>query len=113
MQLDAKAKQLITDPAKRRAWVLYQLKLKGESLASIARGAGVTRQQTQKAMFEPYPRMEKILADALGVAPQQLFPERYDANGLPNRHRGRPVHKSSVKNTTGTCRRNVHPRKAA
>jgi Ner family transcriptional regulator len=82
-------------------------------LASVAREAGVTKQQTQVAMGRPYPRMERYIANALGLSPQELFPERYDADGLPNRHRGRPAHKSSVQHTTRATGRNVHPREAA
>lgn len=113
MHLDAKTKKLISDPDKRRAWVIYQLKLLGKNLASVARDAGVTKQQTQVAMGRPYPRMERFIANALGLAPQELFPERYDTDGLPNRHRGRPAQKSSVQHTSDDRRRNVHTQRAA
>lgn len=121
MKLDITDKNLITDPAnnyeKRRAWVIYQLKLRGQTLASIARQASpsVTKQQTQKAMSSPYPRMEKLIANALGLKPQELFPERYDAYGLPNRRMGRPKKFPSAtpENNTYTRARNVQDGEAA
>lgn len=115
MKLDTATKQLLQDPEKRRAWVIYQLKLQGESLASVARKSGVTKQQTQKAMSAPYPRMEKVIADALGLKPQHLFPDRYDADGLPNRRMGRPKKSTTKtpKNNTDTSNRNVHARRVA
>jgi lambda repressor-like predicted transcriptional regulator len=30
--------------------------------------------------------MERIIAKTLGIAPKQLWPERYDQDGRPNRH---------------------------
>lgn len=94
MCLDDKTRAMLSDPAgnyeKRRAWVIFQLKLRGKSLAALATECGVARQQAQKAMAIPYPRMEKQIAEALGLAPEELFPERYRADGRPNRKRGRP-----------------------
>lgn len=89
-QLDDNAKKLIRQGGeRRRAWVKYQLELTGRSMASIAAQCGVGRTALYAAFRRPYPRMEKALADALGVTPQALFPERYDADGLPNRRQGR------------------------
>lgn len=96
--LDNHTKQLLSDPAKRRAWIIYKVNLQGRSLADVAREAGVTRQALYHSLRIPYPRMEKALADALGLTPAQLFPERYDADGIPNRQRGRR-RKSATKAT--------------
>jgi len=78
-------------PERRCDWVLYQLKILGISVSKLAAAHGVSAQAMRNAFVRPYPRMEKALADALGLMPQELFPERYDADGLPNRKRGRPV----------------------
>lgn len=84
--------QLLSIPAKRRAWVIYQLLLEGRSLADVARGAGVKRQTLYHAFTRPYPRMEFIIASALGMTPQQLFAERYGSDGLPLRRSVREAH---------------------
>ena len=90
MDIDKKTSDLFHDESKRRAWIIYQLALKDESLASIAREAGVSRQAIWQALVKPYPRAERIIAESLGLTPQALFPERYNGDGLPNRKRGRP-----------------------
>lgn len=93
--IDRATAQLLGHPQKRWAWVIYQLGLEGRSLAEVAAEAGVQRQTLYHAQKRPYPRMEKIIADALGLHPAQLFPERYDADGLPSRKWGRPWKKKS------------------
>lgn len=91
MPTDRNIKELLSDPAKRSAWVGFQLKLKGESFATIGRRAGVTRQAVRQAMYKQNPRMELIIADILDMRAADLFPERYDAAGQPIRcSLGRP-----------------------
>lgn len=85
---DTSLRAILSDPQKRRGWVIYQLTLQGRSLAAVAREHGVARTGLYKAFVHPYPLMEKRIADALGMTPQALFPERYDELGLPNRRRG-------------------------
>ncbi|MGK7345429.1 MAG: helix-turn-helix domain-containing protein [Candidatus Nitrospinota bacterium M3_3B_026] len=74
----------------RREWIKYQLRLRGDNLASIAREMGVSRHASILALRKPYPRMERAIAGKLGMSPSALWPERYDSNGTPNRRRGRP-----------------------
>jgi Ner family transcriptional regulator len=108
--LDSTTRKLLKDPKKRRAWVIYQVTLQGRSLATVARDAGVKRQTLYRVFDICYPRMEKLIADAVGLRPQEVFPERYDADGLPNRRMGRPIgggKKSASKDTAKSVRRNV------
>ena len=67
--------------AERRQWVLFQLRLRRESFASVAAELGVTRNSVSQALDLPSDRVEKALAAKLGVSPRALFPERYDAKG--------------------------------
>ena len=80
-----------SDPRARRAWVNYQLKLSGRSLADVARELGVARHAPSLALSRPYPRMERAIAHATGVAVHILFPERYSPNGQRSIRFGRPV----------------------
>lgn len=89
-KIDKATRELLADPAKRRAWVIYQLQLQGRALASVAADHSVSRQCIYSAFSAPYPRMEKLIAEALDLTPQQVFPERYDSDGLPARKKGRP-----------------------
>lgn len=106
MQLDKRTKRILKDPEHRRAWVIYQLSLSGNSLAAVAEQAGVKRQTMYGVFSAPYPRMEAVVASALGITPQQLFPERYDENGLPNRKMGRPKKNRTTKKAKNNTRAN-------
>lgn len=115
-RLDNTTKHILRDPAKRWAWIIYQITLQGRSLAAVAREHGVTRECIYKASRGPYPRMEKLIADALDMTPTQLFPERYGPDGLPNRLMGRPPKLCSPakrKPTTSGGRRNIYSNEAA
>lgn len=41
----------------------------------------------QKALTHAYPSCETIIADALGVTPQTIWPSRYNMDGTPKRLR--------------------------
>jgi Ner family transcriptional regulator len=112
IKLDSTTKRLLQDPDKRRAWVKYQIHLTGRSMAQVADAAGVNRQTLYSAFFKTYPRMEKVIADALGLPPAVVFPDRYDADGLPIYRMGRPKKSTSkqAKDTTRTGGRNVQSR---
>ncbi len=81
---------ILGDPQKRRGWVIYRLQLQGQTLAGLAHAHGVTRQCLYHVFKAPYPNMERLLAEAVGMKPQVLFAERYGADGLPARRIGRP-----------------------
>ena len=75
----------------RREWIKFQLRVRGSSFSALARELGVSRHAPRLALVKPYPRMERVIAEKLGLKPQELWPERYDENGRPNRTVGRPV----------------------
>ncbi|PKP68143.1 MAG: hypothetical protein CVT83_06455 [Alphaproteobacteria bacterium HGW-Alphaproteobacteria-5] len=74
-------KTLPTEPHERAVWVLGQLRLRGESYASISRKAGKSRFAARQAMYQPSAELERALADALEMPVHQLFPERFDGKG--------------------------------
>lgn len=116
MKLDDHTKALLADPKRRRDWVIYQLRLQGRSMADVARKAEppVRRQTLYNAFLTPYPRMEKLIADSVGLTPQQVFPERYDRDGLPVRRMGRPKKSTTkdAKDSRARGSRNVSRREA-
>lgn len=81
-------------------------------MAQVAAEAGVSRACLYSAFMKTYPRMEKVFADSLGMTPKELWPERYDDDGLPIYRMGRPK-KSTSKNTQNSTRGNVHERRVA
>lgn len=68
----------------KRDWIKYQLKIRGLSLAALGRKHGnACRQSLSMALYRPNPRWEFVIAQAIGLAPNQIWPERYDENNLP------------------------------
>lgn len=78
------------EPEPRRAWIKYQLELRGYTYADIARELDCTRQSVQKAMSQGNQRIQRFVAEKLDLQPEQIWPERYDEYGTPLRFRGRP-----------------------
>jgi Ner family transcriptional regulator len=94
------AASIPSDPRIRREWIKYQLAIRGHSLSTLAREHGKTRQQPQAALRKPYPKWERIIADALGLEPRQLWPERYDASGKALRRKHQPDNVMTKKHST-------------
>lgn len=73
-----------SDPAQRREWIKYQLRIRGQSFASLARENAASRQAVAMALTRQAPRWEHVIASALGKSPLAIWPERYDAKtGIP------------------------------
>lgn len=70
------------DPNKRREWIKYQLKIRGLSIADLARQHEASRQAVSTALVRSNPRWEHVIAEALNTMPNQLWPERYDPETL-------------------------------
>jgi Ner family transcriptional regulator len=68
-------------PAERRVWIWVQLRLRGTSLRRLAAENGVSQQAMSHALVSPSSHLEEVIAQALGLTAQQLFPERFDALG--------------------------------
>ncbi|WP_082061055.1 helix-turn-helix domain-containing protein [Pseudomonas sp. MRSN 12121] len=90
-----------TDPDSRWEWIKYQLRVRGTSMAELARRLQVTDRAIRNAKKTPYPRIERSLADALDLSPADIWPERWTADGSPHRQRpGRAeINTSSSKDT--------------
>lgn len=75
------------DPAKRWEWIKYQLRIRGNSTAELARRLGVTDRAIRAVKTTPYPRIERAIAEALDIEKQKLWPERWNSDGSPKRQR--------------------------
>lgn len=67
------------------AFILYHLRLKGLSLRKVAVRAGYAAGSAESPIRRPWPAMERAVADAIGVHPNEIWPERYEADGSPKR----------------------------
>lgn len=87
----------------------------GWSLRQLGFHHGYTGDSSLSEVFRrPWPKVEQIVAKAIGQRPEVIWPSRYGTDGLPNRVRGRvprrPAHFQG-KATTRSAGRN--PQKAA
>jgi Ner family transcriptional regulator len=57
--------------------VLAALKKRGHSLAGLSEAHGYHATAAGKALKRPWPALEALIADAIGVAPQRIWPSRY------------------------------------
>ena len=55
----------------------------GTNLHRLGRENGYAKTSAYDVLRRPMPRIERIIADILGVAPCEIWPSRYDANGRP------------------------------
>jgi Ner family transcriptional regulator len=76
-----------TQPQTRADWhpadVLAALKKRGQSLAGLSVAHGYHPTAAGKALKRPWPAVEAIIAGALGLAPADIWPSRYDPSGQP------------------------------
>src|SRR6478736_2955711 len=63
--------------------VLAALKKRGHNLAGLSATNGYHPTAAGKALKQPWPAMEQLLAAAIGVTPQEIWPSRYDGEGNP------------------------------
>ena len=82
------------DPRERVAWVQFQLRLRGLSFADISRAEGVSPRAIRQALYAPSKYLEEAIARAIGITPEALFPERFDASGR-RLHRNRQPNRST------------------
>lgn len=75
------------DPAHRWEWIKYQLRTRGTSLAKLARELEVSDTAVKNVKRSAYPRMERAIANALGLRPADIWPERWHGDGAPVRLR--------------------------
>ncbi|EGO8361351.1 transcriptional regulator [Escherichia coli] len=57
--------------------IIAALRKKGTSLAAVSRRAGLSSSTLTNALSRPWPRGEKLIADAPGISPEIIWPSRY------------------------------------
>ncbi|MCT6880727.1 MAG: helix-turn-helix domain-containing protein [Snodgrassella alvi] len=60
-----------------RADIVAELKKKGWSIAALSRNAGLSSNTLKTALAAPYLNGEKIIAAAIGVSAEEIWPSRY------------------------------------
>jgi Ner family transcriptional regulator len=65
--------------------VLAALKKRGKTLAGLSQAHGYHATAAGKALKKPWPALEALIAAALDLAPQDIWPSRYDGVRRPRR----------------------------
>lgn len=91
-----------------KADIKAALEKRGLSLSRLSRQHNFSRAACALALAIPWARMERVIADALGVEPQVIWPSRYQ-DGAPKRSRENTQRAKSIRAT----QRSVRARKAA
>ncbi|WP_392565487.1 helix-turn-helix transcriptional regulator [Utexia brackfieldae] len=60
-----------------RADIRAELEKRGTSLRKLSREAGLSENTLRNALDRKWPKGEKIIADAIGVSPSVIWPNRY------------------------------------
>ncbi|MCL6351566.1 helix-turn-helix domain-containing protein [Pectobacterium polaris] len=59
--------------------IIAALKKRGTSLAVVSRNAGLASSTLANALKRHWPKGERLIAEALGSSPEQVWPSRYNA----------------------------------
>ena len=65
--------------------VLAALKKRGKTLSGLSRAHGYHATAAGKALKKPWPALEALIAAELDLAPEDIWPSRYDGPHRPNR----------------------------
>ncbi|KHS70065.1 MULTISPECIES: helix-turn-helix domain-containing protein [Pectobacterium] len=57
--------------------IIAALKKRGTSLAAVSRNAGLASSTLANALQRHWPKGERLIAEALGSSPEQVWPSRY------------------------------------
>ncbi|TGY48053.1 transcriptional regulator [Rodentibacter caecimuris] len=60
-----------------RADIIAALKKQGWSLRALAHECNLSYSTLKSALDKPYPKMERIIASAIGVPPEIIWAERF------------------------------------
>ncbi|MFU9135912.1 helix-turn-helix domain-containing protein [Erwinia tasmaniensis] len=60
--------------------IIAALKKKGTSLSALSRESGLASSTLSNALRRPWPKGEKLIADALNERPESIWPTRYKNN---------------------------------
>jgi len=67
-----------------RGFLKFSLSTKGLTITDLAKTKGITGPSLCNAFYRPFPKAERIIADALNQQPWDVWPERY-TDQKPNR----------------------------
>lgn len=96
-----------------KADIICSLWKLGTSVQKLSREHGYESGSLRMTLYRPWPKGERIIAEALGVSPQEIWPSRYHPDGSPKSGRGeRGLGRYKAQHNTAAQAVNVHRRQS-
>lgn len=57
--------------------IIASLRKRGTTLAALSRESGLSTSTLRNALVRPWPKGERLIANAIGVPPSAIWPSRY------------------------------------
>ena len=61
------------------------IRKRGSTLTALALANGLSESAVRRALICPWPKVQAVIAQHLGLRPIEIWPTRYDARGRPLR----------------------------
>lgn len=72
------------------AKIIAELRMQAQkSLRQLSEENELSPNTLAQALQRPYPKAERIIAAAIGVSPQTIWPSRYNTDGSTSRRKGK------------------------
>ena len=71
------------NPGLSRNEIIAKIKDAGFTLKKLAQTNGFTASAISVCLSTPWPAVEKIIGDAIGISPHKIWPPRYAGKGVP------------------------------
>jgi len=65
--------------------IVAEIRKAGTSLAALGRKNGLANTTLRNALDKPYPKAEQIIAQEIGVKPEEIWPSRYPKSAPVNK----------------------------
>ena len=86
-----------------REQIKAAIRQKGITLAELAERCGRDVSAVSVALYKPWPAVEREIARFIGRKPQEIWPDRYLADGTPKSHQS-PAAQRNTRRTRGNVR---------
>lgn len=94
-------------------YIVYRLRERGQSTRRLSRQHGYEVSAASVAIQRRWPKLERLIAAAIGVTPQEIWPSRYNADGTPKFGRAARAKQRTQQHSTAGAGVNVHGKRAA
>lgn len=101
-----------------KAYIVAALHAAGTSLRKLSVANGYKPSVLKHALASPWPKAERLIAEAIGEKPHEIWPSRYSSSGIPLSKKGARQAAGQGRHVNANCNQpnqygNVKLRRAA